>query len=107
MTIAEPWCTRFPGDLRLPREPVLIRVDKNTPDSEPYITTKELAERFSLKTKTIRDWNTRYADFPSLKMPGEIRIRVSDFLTWIEQFKRVRSYKVSSGTGEIETTEVK
>jgi hypothetical protein len=71
-------------------------MDTNIPDSaEPYLTSKELAERFALKERTVRDWHARYLDFPALKMPGTIRIRVSDFLAWLEQFKRVRRYKIS------------
>jgi hypothetical protein len=103
--------TQFPGALRFSNEPVRICMDTNIPDStEPYLTSNELAARFALKERTVRDWHARYPDFPALKMPGTIRIRVSDFLAWLEQFKRVRRYKIASGeqelgTGQIETME--
>ena len=80
-------CSRFPGNLRLLGEPVLTRMRPTLSDSnEPYLSTREIAERFSLKPKTIREWHVRYADFPALKMPGFLRIRASDFVAWLERF---------------------
>jgi hypothetical protein len=82
-TIKDP----FSGDLRFSDATVLTRMRPTLSDSnEPYLSTREIAERFSLKPKTIREWHVRYADFPALKMPGFLRIRASDFVAWLERF---------------------
>ncbi len=87
MTIAEPWCARFPGDLRKPKLPVYPGMPTNINDGspEPFLTLREIAERFHCKERTVREW-LRYDDFPAIRLPGEWRIRLSDFTAWLERF---------------------
>jgi excisionase family DNA binding protein len=79
--------TRFPGELQETKLPVYPGMLTNINDSdEPYLTLREIAERFSCKERTVREW-LRYDDFPALRLPGEWRIRLSDFATWLERFQ--------------------
>jgi excisionase family DNA binding protein len=84
---AEPWGARFPGNLEQTKATVCIRMPINiTGSDEPYLTLREIAQRFHCKERTVREW-LRYDDFPALRLPGEWRIRLSDFAAWLERFR--------------------
>jgi hypothetical protein len=57
---------------------------------EPYLTLREIAERFHCKERTVREWTERYDDFPGIRLPGEWRVRVSDFVVWTRRFQAVK-----------------
>jgi excisionase family DNA binding protein len=92
--IAEPWCTRFPGNLRFSDATVFTVMPTNINDGspEPYLTLREIAERFSCKERTVREW-LRYDDFPAIRLPKEWRIRLSDFSAWLERFRAGKEVK--------------
>jgi hypothetical protein len=54
--------------------------------AEPYIKTEELASILRVRPDTIVDWSKRYPDFPTLRLPGVLRMRVSEVEKWLEQF---------------------
>jgi Helix-turn-helix domain len=54
--------------------------------SEAYIKTEELAGMLRVRPDTIVDWSKRYPDFPALRLPGVLRMRVSEVEKWLEQF---------------------
>lgn len=56
--------------------------------SEAYIKTEELAGMLRVRPDTIVDWSKRYPYFPALRLPGVLRMRVSEVETWLEQFNR-------------------
>jgi hypothetical protein len=91
MTIAEPLCTRFPGNLEQTKPPVYTGMPIDiTGSSEPYLTLREIAQRFHCKERTVREWTERYDDFPGIRLPGEWRVRESDFLVWTRRFQEVK-----------------
>jgi hypothetical protein len=55
--------------------------------NEPYVSPTELAELLNIRSETISDWLTRYPDFPAVRLPGVIRMRVSAIEQWLIQFK--------------------
>ena len=59
-----------------------------TDSDEPYLTTRDIARKLKVKERTIQDWTRRYSDFPALLLPGSIRIRLSAFVSWLEQFQK-------------------
>jgi len=61
-----------------------------TGSDEPFLTLREIAERFHCKERTVREWTERYDDFPGVRLPGEWRVRVSDFLVWTRRFQEVK-----------------
>jgi hypothetical protein len=66
-------------------------LDKITGSDEPFLTTRELAKKLKIKERTICDWARRYQDFPSISLPGAIRVRLSDFAVWLEQFQNPKA----------------
>jgi hypothetical protein len=54
---------------------------------EPYLKLSELSHILNVKPDTIIDWSRRYEDFPCLALPGSIRIRASEVVEWLKQFK--------------------
>lgn len=54
--------------------------------SEPYVKTEELAVILRVRPDTIVDWSKRYPDFPALRLPGVLRMRVSEVERWLKQF---------------------
>jgi excisionase family DNA binding protein len=55
-------------------------------NTEPYVRLAEVAERLGVKYETVLDW-TKRADFPTLRLPGALRVRASDVGVWLEQFQ--------------------
>ncbi len=60
---------------------------KITSSDEPFLTTRELARKVKTTERAICSWAKRYPDFPCIALPGAIRIRLSDFAVWLEQFQ--------------------
>jgi len=54
---------------------------------EPYVSPTELAELLNIRSETVSDWLTRYPDFPAVRLPGVIGMRVSEIERWLKQFK--------------------
>jgi hypothetical protein len=54
---------------------------------EPYVSPTEVAALFNIRSETVSDWLTRYPDFPAVRLPGVIRMRVSEIEQWLRQFK--------------------
>ena len=61
--------------------------------SEPYVSPTELAELLNIRSETVSDWLTRYSDFPAVRLPGLIRMRVSEIERWLKQFKGAPKHK--------------
>jgi hypothetical protein len=57
--------------------------------NEPYVSPTELAELLNIRSETVSDWLSRYRDFPAVRLPGVIRMRVSEIEQWLTQFKDV------------------
>jgi predicted DNA-binding transcriptional regulator AlpA len=55
---------------------------------ESYLKIDELAKILNVKPETVMDWSRRYEDFPSINLPGSVRIRASDVMEWLKQFKK-------------------
>jgi hypothetical protein len=60
---------------------------------EPYISPTELAGLLNIRSETVSDWLTRYSDFPAVRLPGVIRMRVSEIEQWLGQFKSEPKHK--------------
>jgi hypothetical protein len=60
---------------------------------EPYVSPTELAELLNIRSETVSDWLTRYSDFPAVRLPGVIRLRVSEIEQWLKQFKGAPKHK--------------
>jgi hypothetical protein len=54
--------------------------------AEPYLKPEELAQLLNIKAETICEWARKYPDFPALRLPGVIRVRVSELEKWLERF---------------------
>ena len=63
-------------------------LEKITGSEEPFVTSKELARKLKVQQRVIQDWHRRYPDFPAVVLPGSIRIRLSEFAAWLEQFQK-------------------
>jgi hypothetical protein len=57
--------------------------------NEPYVSPTELAELLNIRSETVSDWLSRYRDFPAVRLPGVIRMRISEIEKWLTQFKDV------------------
>jgi hypothetical protein len=57
--------------------------------NEPYVSPTELAELLNIRSETVSDWISRYKDFPAVRLPGVIRMRISEIEQWLNQFKDV------------------
>ena len=81
------------------------RIGKFSPEilgsGEPYLKLGELSRILNVKPETIVDWSRRYEDFPCLALPGSIRIRASEVVEWLKQFKKPAKDNASSNNGEI------
>jgi predicted DNA-binding transcriptional regulator AlpA len=55
--------------------------------NEPFISPSELAKLLNIRSETVSDWLSRYSDFPAVRLPGVIRMRVSEVEKWLAQFK--------------------
>ncbi len=65
-------------------------LDKLTGSDEPFLTTREIAKKLKVSERAVCDWARRYQDFPSLALPGAIRVRLSEVATWLEQFQKAK-----------------
>jgi hypothetical protein len=63
-------------------------LEKITGSEEPFITSGDLARKLKVQQRVIQDWSRRYPDFPAIALPGAIRIRLSEFAVWLEQFQK-------------------
>jgi hypothetical protein len=61
--------------------------------NEPYVSPTELAEVFNIRSETVSDWLSRYSDFPAIRLPGVIRMRVSEIELWLGQFKGAEKHR--------------
>jgi Helix-turn-helix domain len=72
-------------------------MDKNSVkifgSNEPYVSPTELAEFLHIRSETVSDWLGRYDDFPAVRLPGVIRMRVSEIEQWLKQFKGAPKHK--------------
>ena len=55
--------------------------------NEPFVSPTELAELLHIRSETVSDWLSRYRDFPAVRLPGVIRMRISEIERWLIQFK--------------------
>jgi hypothetical protein len=55
--------------------------------NEPFVSPSELVALLNIRSETVSDWLTRYSDFPAVRLPGVIRMRVSEVEKWLAQFK--------------------
>jgi hypothetical protein len=72
--------------MELYQEPTKVEIDGS---SELYIKAKDLAKMLNVKEDTIKDWHRRYPDFPAIRLPGSIRMRVSEVKIWLDRFNRM------------------
>jgi hypothetical protein len=61
---------------------------KITGSEEPFVTSRDLAHKLKVQQRVIQDWHRRYSDFPAVALPGSLRIRLSEFAAWLEQFQK-------------------
>jgi hypothetical protein len=61
--------------------------------SEPYVKLEALAQMLNVRADSIAEWPKKYPDFPYLRLPGVIRVRVSEVRKWLEQFQSKKSEK--------------
>jgi hypothetical protein len=54
--------------------------------AEPYLKPEELAQLLNIRAETICEWSRKYPNFPALRLPGVIRVRVTELEEWLKQF---------------------
>jgi hypothetical protein len=61
--------------------------------NEPYIRLEAAAAKIDVKPATLVAWGKAYKDCPLIALPGSYRVRMSELLAWLEQFRRTESKK--------------
>jgi len=59
----------------------------NLLDKEPLVSPADVAKILGVEAKTVAEWARRYRDFPAVRLPGVVRMRLSEVATWLEQFQ--------------------
>jgi hypothetical protein len=69
---------------------MLNLLDKLAGSDEPFLTTREIAKKLKVSERAVCDWARRYQDFPSIALPGSLRVRLSEVADWLEQFQKAK-----------------
>jgi hypothetical protein len=56
-------------------------------DKEPLVSPADVAKILGVEAKTVAEWARKYPDFPAVRLPGVVRMRLSEVATWMEQFQ--------------------
>jgi predicted DNA-binding transcriptional regulator AlpA len=59
----------------------------NLLDKEPLVSPADVAKILGVEAKTVAEWARKYRDFPAVRLPGVVRMRLSEVATWLEQFQ--------------------
>jgi hypothetical protein len=56
-------------------------------DKEPLVSPGKVAKILGVEAKTVAEWARKYRDFPAVRLPGVVRMRLSEVAEWLEQFQ--------------------
>jgi len=54
---------------------------------EPLVSPREIAALFRVRERTVHDWALDHEDFPVVRLPKHLRMRVSEVAFWLERFQ--------------------
>ena len=56
-------------------------------DKEPFVSPAEVAKILGVEAKTVADWARKYRDFPCIRLPGVVRMKLTEVAVWLKQFQ--------------------
>jgi hypothetical protein len=56
-------------------------------NTELLVSAAEVAKILEVNAKTVTEWARNYPDFPAVRLPGVVRMRLSEVAEWLQQFQ--------------------